>query len=107
MSRATSSAARDNLDEVWPTGYYFEGCGLAGDGVYALATPGIVSTPPAPVVYFEGDYFYDYYPDSAGQLVLTISAGPGYVIVLSDNSGFVPNGDGSYTTTLKFEDQPC
>jgi len=97
----------DELDEVWPTGWQFDDCGLDGDGLWMLDTPGIVYSPQAPLIFFDGENYYDYYPDATGQLLLTVWAEPGFVLAMSDDSPFISNGNGSYTATLHFENQSC
>lgn len=93
--------------EVRPTGWVFEDCGTEFDGLLLLATPGIVYSPQGSLVLFEGENYYEYLPDEAGEVIVTASAETGYVIVLGDPTEWVTNDDGSVTATVYFTDEPC
>ncbi len=97
----------DEPDEVWPTGWYFEDCGTEWDSLILLASPGIVYSPQGNLTYFEGEWFYEYYPGGAQQVTVTASAAAGYVMLSGDGTDWVTNPDGSVTLTLPFTNDPC
>ena len=98
----------EDLDEVWPQGWWWEDCGTVWDEILLLSSPGLVFSPEGPLVTFKGETYYAYYPDEAGQVVVTASAEPGYVIDMGDFwPAWVSNGDGTYTGTIQFDTDPC
>ena len=98
----------DELDEVWPTGWIFDDCGTDYDELLLVASPGIVYSPQPPTIFWEGETYYDFVPGAAGEIVVTVSPEPGYVVVISkEATDWVPNGDGSYIGTIEFTTGSC
>ncbi|MET0641045.1 MAG: hypothetical protein ABWZ36_00970 [Jiangellaceae bacterium] len=97
----------EELDEIWPTGWIFDDCGTDWDGVALRASPGISYSPEGPEIFFDGETYYDYYSGAAGELVVTASAEPGYVIVVDGDTRWVANGDGSFTGAFYFDVGSC
>lgn len=97
----------DELDPVFPTGWYFEDCGTEWDSLILLASPGIQYSPQGELIFFEGEYFYEFFPGASQQVTVTASAAPGYVMLPGDGGTWITNGDGSVTTTLWFTNEPC
>ena len=98
----------DELDEVWPTGWIFDDCGTDYDELLLVASPGIVYSPQPPTIFWEGETYYEFVPGAAGEIVVTVSPEPGYVVVISkEATDWVPNGDGSYIGTIEFTTGSC
>lgn len=98
----------ENLDEVWPSGWIFDDCGTDWDELLLVASPGIAYSPQPPTIFWEGETYYDLLPGTAGEVVVTVSAEPGYVVAISsDATDWVANGDGSYTGTILFDVGSC
>ena len=100
-------ASPEDASEVWPTGFIFDDCGTDWDGLLLLDTPGLVYSPEGALYPYErGISYYEFYPDESGQVVVTVSAEPGYTLLYTDPA-FVVNSDGSETGTFTFSDAPC
>ena len=93
--------------EVRPTGWVFEDCGTEFDGLLLLATPGIAYSPEGSLVLFEGENYYEYLPNGAGEVIVTASAEDGLRDRPRRPDRVVTNDDGSVTATVYFTDEPC
>lgn len=97
----------DEPDEVAPVGWIFDECGTDYDGIALIDSPGIVYSPSAPLVFFEGEYYWDYYSGPSGTLVVTGTAESGYSILDFDSPYWAKNEDGSVTGTFTFDTAGC
>lgn len=97
----------DEADPVWPTGWIFDDCGVDGDALLVLLSPGIEYSPGGSVVFFDGEWFNEYLPGNSGAVTVTASAEPGYVMLSADGTGWTQNPDGSITITVPLSTDPC
>ncbi|MDN3496151.1 hypothetical protein QL996_09450 [Planococcus sp. APC 4015] len=96
-----------DVAQVWPTGWVFDDCGTGGDGLLMLDSPGLVYSNPGQVYLFEGEYYYEFLPNSNGEVFLTVSAASGYEFDLDQLPGWTVNGNGSVSATFVFTNVSC